>query len=331
MRLLVLGGTRFVGRCVVLEAVRRGHQVTTLNRGSAPPATTAVDARHADRGDPSALASALGDDRWDAVVDTWSGAPVVVRDAARMLAGRVDHYGYVSSRSVYRWPIPSGVDESAPVVDASPDSTDGSDYAAAKRGAELAALEVFGESALLARAGLILGPYEDIGRLPWWLERLARGGRVPTPGPPDRPLQYVDARDLAAFLLDNAEQAAGGTFNTVSRPGHTTIGELLDTAAATVGGDAELAWVAPATVEEAGVSAWTELPIWVPPTGELAALHDADVSAAYARGLRCRPVADTIRDTWDWLRRDGMPPARTDRPGIGLSPEQEQRLLSAAG
>jgi hypothetical protein len=121
-------------------------------------------------------------------VDTWSGAPQAVRDAATLLVNRVGHYGYVSSRSVYRWPIPAGLDERGPVVEGDPTSPDHRDYAAAKRGGELAVLDAFGENALLARAGLILGPYEQVGRLPWWLRRLERGGRVLAPGPMGRPL-----------------------------------------------------------------------------------------------------------------------------------------------
>jgi uncharacterized protein YbjT (DUF2867 family) len=159
MRLLVLGGTHHVGRAVVETALARGDDVTTLNRGMTghqPPGTRVL---RADRTDPAALRAALGDGSWDAVIDTWSRAPEVVADAAGLLAGRAGHYGYVSSVSVYRDPVPRGADESAPMVDGDPASTDGTDYQAAKRGGELAAVAAFGDRALLARAGLILGPY----------------------------------------------------------------------------------------------------------------------------------------------------------------------------
>jgi nucleoside-diphosphate-sugar epimerase len=185
---------------------------------------------YADRNRPGELDDALGSQTWDRVVDTWSAAPIAVRRSATVLAGRVEHYCYVSSRSVYRWPLPLGVDESAPVVDADPDSPDDADYAAAKRGAELAVLNAFPGRALLARAGLVLGPHEDAGRLLWWLGRLARGGATLAPGPPDRRLQYIDARDLADWLLSAADRRLDGIFNAVSRPGHTTMGELLETA-----------------------------------------------------------------------------------------------------
>jgi 2'-hydroxyisoflavone reductase len=331
MRLLVLGGTHHVGRAVVEAALARGDEVTTLTRGVSGHAVPGVDVRHADRREPARVAAALGEDTWDAVVDTWSFEPRVVRDSARALDGRAAHYTYISSRSVYTWPPALGLDESAPVVDADPDSADAEDYAAAKRGAELALLRDFSGGTLLARAGLVLGPYEVVGRLPWWLNRIAAAGRVPAPGPRQRPLQYVDGRDLAEWCLLAGREGITGAFNTVSEPGHTTIGALLDHCVAVTGSDDELVWVSPEAVEAAGVSGWTDLPIWVPPTGELAGLHDCDVSAATAAGLRCRPMEETVEDTWAWLQREGTPTPPTKRAGeIGLSPEQEQRLLASA-
>ncbi|MGH3364077.1 MAG: NAD-dependent epimerase/dehydratase family protein [Nocardioidaceae bacterium] len=329
MRLLVLGGTNFVGRSVVGEALRRGDEVTTVNRGVSGEPPAGARRLQADRRDSRALEAALGADEWDAVIDTWSMEPVVVRESARLLAGRAGHYGYVSSRSVYCWPLPVGLDESAPVVDGDPGSTDHADYAAAKRGGELAVLEHFDGRALLARAGLILGPYEDIGRLPWWLERISRGGRVLAPGPVDRGLQYVDARDLARWMLEAAERGSSGAFNAVSRPGHTTIGELLETCNDVAGRAAELVWRSPEAIEAAGVSGWTQLPIWVPPSGEMAGLHDGDVSAAHAEGLSCRPVRETVADTWGWLEEEGFREPRADRPPLGLDPDVERELLDA--
>lgn len=327
MRVLVLGGTHHVGRACVEAALARGDEVTVVNRGSIP-APAGVDARVADRRVPGALADVLGNDTWDCVFDTWSQEPLVVADSAALLADRVGHYGYVSSRSVYSWPIPSGADESAPVVVADPASTDAEDYAAAKRGGELAVLEHFADRSLHARAGLILGPYEIVGRLPWWLGRIARGGRVVAPGPLERPLQYVDGRDLAGWMLRAAEAGTTGIYNAVSQPGHTTIRELLETCVRVTGADTELVWVTPEQVEAADVSGWTDLPIWVPPTGELAALHDGDTSAAHAAGLTCRPVTDTVADTWSWLQAEGWPEPPSRRAGeLGLSEAQEAALL----
>jgi nucleoside-diphosphate-sugar epimerase len=287
----VLGGTHFVGRAVVEEALRRGDDVTTVTRGHSGAPAEGARPVYVDRRDPAALADALGGQTWDAVIDTWSSASSVVRTSARILADRAAHYGYVSSRSVYRWPLPLGADEAAPVVDGDPAAGEDSDYAAAKRGGELAVLESFADRAVLARAGLVLGPHEDVGRLPWWLGRIAAGGQVLAPGPVDRPLQYIDARDLARWMLDAASRGVVGSFNVVSDPGHTTIGELLRTCLDVTGAHAELVWAPPEVLETTGISGWTQLPIWTPPTGELAGLHAADVSAVHRAGLHCRPVA----------------------------------------
>jgi len=326
MDLLVLGGTHHVGRNLVDAALERGDTVTTVNRGNGRTAAGVVGLV-ADRTRPGALAAALGAGEWDAVVDTWSAAPNIVRESARLLRDRVGHYGYVSSRSVHRWPLPSHADETAAVVDGDASDTGHEDYAVAKRGGELAVTEFFPDNSLLARAGLILGPYEIVGRLPWWLGRLDRGGKVLAPGPHERELQYIDGRDLAEWMLRCAALGTSGTFNTVSRPGHTTMGELLDTAAAAVDGTPELVWVPPELIEANGIQPWTELPIWLPPTGELAALHDGDVTAAHAAGLRTRPIADTVAATWSWLKAEGWPDRSAARAAIGLDPAVEQQVL----
>jgi nucleoside-diphosphate-sugar epimerase len=329
MRLLVLGGTHHVGRAVVEAALARGDEVTTLTRGVSGAPAAGAQARHADRTDTDAVRAALGDDTWDAVIDTWSRAPRVVRDSASLLAGRAGHYGYVSSESVYTWPIALGADESAPVVDADPASDDGTDYAAAKRGAELAVLESFDGRCVLARAGLILGPYELVGRLPWWLRRIERGGDVLAPGPREMPLQYIDGRDLASWMLRAADERITGVFNAVSQPGHATMESLLTAAVDAVGSDARLVWVDPEVIEKAGIEAWTELPIWAPPYGEAASLHNSDVSAIYRTGLVCRPVAETVADTWRWLQDEGDPPGRPGGLRHGVDPEKEREVLAS--
>ena len=330
MRLLVLGGTHHVGRAVVEAALARGDEVTTLTRGLSGPPAAGAHALHADRASAREVAAALGGADWDAVIDTWSGAPRAVQAAAGNLAGRTAHYCYVSSRSVYQWPIPPHADESAPVVDANPGSEDDEDYAAAKRGGEMAAMEAFGDRALIARAGLILGPYEIVGRMPWWLRRIERGGDVLAPGPEDLPLQYIDCRDLAAWLLHAADAGTGGVFNAVSEPGHTTMRGLLEAAKAATGSAARLVWVTPEVIEAAGIAPWTELPVWVPPGSELIGMHTGDVTAARAAGLACRTVEETVAGTWAWLQAEGDPPPRPGRPAHGLDPEREQRALALA-
>jgi 2'-hydroxyisoflavone reductase len=329
MRLLVLGGTHHVGRAVVEEAIARGDQVTTLTRGVSGPSAPGATALHADRTDPAALRAALGDATWDAVIDTWSGAPRVVLDSAGLLAGRARHYGYVSSRSVYQWPPAIGLDESGPVVDGDSGSEDSADYAAAKRGGELAAIEGFGaDRTVLARAGLILGPYEGVGRMPWWLRRIERGGDVLAPGPADLKLQYIDCRDLARWMLHAADEGISGSFNTVSEPGHATMASLLGAAVDAVGSDARLVWVDPEVILDAGIAPWTELPVWLPPGREEFGLHTGDVTAVYRAGLTCRPVEETVADTWAWLQAEGDPPAPADRPRHGLDAEKEREVLA---
>lgn len=230
---------------------------------------------------------------------------------------------------MYARPPPAGGDESAATVDASPDAEDG-DYARSKRGAELAVEAAFGERALLARAGTILGPHEDVGRLPWWLRRLERGREVLAPGPAELPLQYVDARDLATWLLDAARDGLGGPFNVASRPGHTTMGALLEACRSVTGGRARLTWCDPGFVQSAGIAPWSELPLWIPPGDEYSWMLAAGVERAHAAGLRCRPVEETVRDTWEWLVAVGRrPPLRPDRDPPGLDPEKERAALAA--
>jgi len=239
---------------------------------------------------------------------------------------------------VYAEPVMAGADESAQVVDADPASEDGADYAAAKRGGELAVLEYFAGRCVAARAGLILGPYEIVGRMPWWLRRIERASDpqyrdVLAPGPRELPLQYVDCRDLAAWLLHAAESGIAGTFNAVSRPGHATMESLLTAAvqavSATTGGpSANLVWVPPEVIVEAGIAPWTELPVWVPPGDEDGWVHDGDVSAIYAAGLSCRPVDQTVADTWRWLQAEGDPPTRAGGLQHGLDPERERQVLA---
>jgi 2'-hydroxyisoflavone reductase len=364
-RLLVLGGSAFVGRAIVDDALARGWDVTTFNRGvtdaaaggagvgedagvGADAAGTGAGAGAGagtprpgggrltrltgDRTDAKTL-SPLTNSSWDVVADMWSGAPAVVRDSARLLAGRVGRYVYISSGSVYAPPPPVGVREGARKVNASPDATAARNYARSKRGAELAVLREFGdERTLIARPGLILGPHEDVGRLPWWLERVHRGGEVLAPGPPERPLQLIDARDLARFVLDATAAGHAGAFNTVSRRGHATMRTLLDSCLAAAGAaDAQLTWVSPNVIARAQIQPWTQLPIWLPPDHEFEGLHGADVERAHAAGLRCRPVSETVADTWAWMQSLGdTSPLRSEASALGVDPEIERKALVLA-
>ncbi len=326
MRMLILGGTGFVGRAIIHEAITRGWEVTALNRGhSTVPA--GVDSRVGDRTAPGGLA-AIAEGEWDLVVDTWSWAPSAVRDAAALLASRAGRYVYISSRSVYRWPAPAGAGESAPVVDGSPDDDHADEYARAKAGAEAAVIAAFGDRSLLIRPGLILGPYEDIGRLPWWLTRIAEGGRVLAPGPAELPVQYIDVRDLAQFTLSCAERDVSGPIDVVSRRGAISMADILQACVDVTGSDAHLIWTDPDRLLSVGVQPWSGLPIWLPPGDDHDAMHASDTSRAEAHGLVCRPVHETVADTWEWLQSiGGAAPQRADRPAPGISHELEESLL----
>lgn len=327
MRLLVLGGSSFVGRAVVEDGLGRDWTVTTFNRGRAPVRQAGVERLLGDRLRPEDLMPLTRRD-WDCVVDTWSGAPRAARDSAAALADRVGRYLYVSSGSVYAPPLPLNVDESAQTVDASPDAEEG-DYPERKRGSEKAIVTAFGDRALFARAGLIIGPYEDVGRLPWWLLRMDRGGEVLAPGPADLGLQYIDARDLARWLLDIASSTLAGPLNVVSRTGHATMGTFLEACRAVTGNRAALTWVDPEHIRGAGIQPWSELPIWLPPEDEDRGMHEANVERAHAAGLWCRPVEDTAADTWDWLVSvNKQPPLRDDLEPPGIDPSKERAALA---
>lgn len=325
--LLVLGGSAFVGRALVSEGLEDAWEVTTFNRGVSGGSDAGARAVIGDRLDLQSL-DQLTDRDWDLVVDTWSGAPRAVRDSARALRDRAARYAYISTESVYAAPPPLGATESALTVTASPDAEDGS-YPELKRGAEVALEQVFSDRSLLARAGLILGPHENVGRLTWWLSRMARGGEILCPGPADMPIQYVDARDLARFVIAAASSGHSGAFNVVCRRGHATMGSLLEACCAAAGAaDAVMSWVDPDTIAAAGIEPWQELPVWIPPEHEFAGMHDANVEHAHRAGLVCRPVNDTVRDTWEWFSTlDITVPVRPDLPALGIEPERERAVL----
>lgn len=324
MRLLVLGGTEFVGRALVDDGLAKGWEVTTLNRGSKPP-PAGVEAIVGDRREGGL--DRLGHRDWDVVADTWSWEPSAVRDAASTLSGRADRYVYVSSRSVHSHPTAKGADEHAPTVEASMNDEHFDDYQRAKRGGELGALHGFGERAVIVRPGLILGPRENIGRLPWWLSRVRLGGDILAPGPPSGSFQYVDARDLASFSLSGLEP---GYYSVVNEPGMTTMGELLDLAIEVTGSSGTLRWTDPQLLVREGVEPWMDLPVWIPEGEDHETMHEADVSKAMAAGLRIRPLRETVSDTWSWLESiGGVAPQRRDRPVLGLDPKREAHLLGA--
>jgi len=277
--------------------------------------------------------SALAGRQWDAALDTCAYFPRQVRALADQLAGQVGQYQLVSSISVYAgFPHP-GVDEESPVIqlaDAeSATAVTGDNYGGLKVACEQAALEGFGDACVVARPGLIVGPHDPTGRWTWWVQRLLRADEVLAPGDPTTPVQFIDARDIAAWMLHQAEQAHQGVFNLNGPDTPLTMGDWLAGMHAALESNAHFTWVDEAFVLGQGVQPWSDLPVWLP--RENAAMHEVDCSRARDSGLVCRPLAQTARDTAAWLA--AAPPAPPaggpPRPTVGLAPEREAALLAA--
>ncbi|GAA0997395.1 NAD-dependent epimerase/dehydratase family protein [Acrocarpospora macrocephala] len=331
MRILVIGGSVFLGRAIVADALRRGHQVTTFNRGVSSPDLSGVTAVHGNREVPADLDRLVEGREWDAVIDVCGFTPAVVLDGVRRLNGHVPHYTFISSISAFPgYPSVIGLDESAPRHECPPDA-DASfgEYGVLKAGCERAVEEFFEGKALVIEPGPILGPHENLDRLSWWLTRIERGGRVLAPGVPDLPMQVIDARDIAAFTLDQAERGATGRYFTTGEPGKITFGEWLGLCVAETGSDAELVWVEDEFLVAHSVKPWTELPLWLPRGPMTSGIWTPSSAKAVAEGLACRPVAETVRDTWAWLRE--IPVAERSFGGRllrhGIDPEKEARIL----
>jgi len=333
VNLLILGGTRFLGRHLAEQALARGHRVTLLHRGrSGPGLFPQAEHRIADRdGDLSALDAGT----WDAAIDTSAYVPRQVRKMAERLVGRVGQYQLVSSISVYTTFDAPGLDENASVQtldDPATEAVTGETYGGLKALCEAAAQQGFGTRCLVSRPGLLVGPHDPTGRFTWWLQRLARAGEVLAPGDPEAPVQFIDARDAAAWMLLQAERGSAGTFNLTGPAEPLTMGGLLEAARRLLAPQARLRWLDEAFLLAQGVAPWTELPLWLP-QGQWG-LDQVSIARALASGLTCRPLAATLADTAAWAveaaRSDaagtvGGPP----RPAVGLEAGREAALLAA--
>jgi 2'-hydroxyisoflavone reductase len=296
MRILILGGTVFLGRHVAAAALARGHDVTLFTRGR-HGADLFPGATHL-RGDRAGDLSALEGGEWNAVIDTSGYEAADVARCAHLLADRVEHYVFVSSCNVYPdWPEEI-VDEDSPVWE------EGDDYGPQKAASERALEAAMPGRVATVRAGLICGPHDNVFRLPWWVRRIAEGGRVPAPGKPSDWVQLIDARDLASWMLDLGEHCVPGAFNGTAPAQQQTFGDVLDAAVAATGSDAELVWIPDERLVEAGVEPWMELPLWLP-AGEFPGTWQVGTERAQAEGLRCRPIGETVADVWSWLRDGG--------------------------
>jgi 2'-hydroxyisoflavone reductase len=324
MKLLILGGTRFLGRHVAAQALARGHQLTLLHRGRSGPAVF-PEAQHL-LSDRDGDLSVLGDGTWDAAVDTSAYFPRQVRAVAAKLAGRVGHYHLVSSISAYADFENGGSIESAPLaslLDPTVEVVNGETYGGLKALCEQAAQAAFGERCLISRPGLIVGPFDPTGRFTWWVQRLARGGDVLAPGRPESPVQFIDVRDIAAWTLLQAERAHAGVYNLNGPSQALTMGAFLQTAQQVLQPGAKLVWVDEAFLQAQGVAAWSDLPVWLPT--DSFAMHRTPTARAQASGLMCRPLPETLQDTLAWCQT-AQDPAR---PGVGLTADREASLLAA--
>ena len=331
MRILILGGGSFVGRAITEAATSRGHEVTTFTRSSLPPgaAEGRIETLFGDRTLPNAYDFAAGRS-WDVVFDTWFGAPRIVQESVANLRQHASSYAYVSTCSVYDSdPLPLGIDENFQTVAADP-SAESTNYPADKRGAELAILTSFGpNNSLIARPGLILGPHEWPARLAWWLRRISEGGEVLAPGPEDLALQYIDARDLAAFMVESAEQRRVGIFNTLAPRGHSTMFELLNLCKTATHSDANFKWVPSDFILKHEIQPWSELPIWISP--DMYGFYGFDTAKAKAAGLKCRPMSETVTDTWLSISTEVQPELPAGRIAPGISRDKELDVLTAWG
>ena len=342
MKLLILGGTRFVGRHLVTAALARGHEITLFNRGQQrgkhpSAALTNVETIYGDRN--SDLAKLQGR-RWDAVVDTCGYLPRTVRASADVLS-HSDVYIFISSLSVYADVSVVGIDETAPVATLTGEQLDqanaidssgqasavtyGKMYGGLKALCEQAAEEVLPNRVLIIRPGLIVGPYDYTDRFTYWVQRVARGGDVLAPGRPDTYVQFIDVRDLAEWIVRMIERSETGVYNADSLPGHLTMESVLEECKVVRGSDASFTWVSEEFLLQEKVAAWSEMPLWMP---EEAAPHlkgfmFINCAKAVGAGLSFRPLNDTIKDTLTWYE--------ANRPNeelkAGIDTDKEQRLL----
>ncbi|MCO6005063.1 NAD-dependent epimerase/dehydratase family protein [Actinoallomurus purpureus] len=331
MRLLVIGGSVFLGHAFVTRALRRGDRVTTFNRGRSGTDVPGAEVVRGDRENDDDLRRLVEGRRWDAVIDTCGYVPRVAGRSARALSGHADAYLFVSSVHAYAdWPE-RRVDESSALHPCPPDAGPDDDvpYNTLKAGCERAVETGFDGRVLILNPGLITGPREQVPRLTWWLNRIASGGPVLAPGDPGRAMQLVDARDIAEFGLARLAAGATGRFLVSGVPGNTTFGALLDDCVRVTGSAAVPTWVDDAFLLERGVAEWTELPMWAPGGPTMAGVWLPSSDQALRAGLRCRPVADTVQDTWAWIRDENVAAGRAAEGGQGIDPEKERRILAA--
>lgn len=337
MKLLLLGGTRFLGRHITAAALARDHSVTLFHRGR----HEADDLGHIERihGDRHTDLDRLRDRRWDAVIDTSGHLPRAVTSAAEVLASSVEQYVFISSQNVYSSVSVPGVDETAPVatltaeqlseanaIDTAGEPAYGKMYGPLKALCEEAAEQVMPGRVLIVRPGLIVGPHDYSDRFTYWVVRVARGGEVLAPASPGRWIQLIDVRDLSEWVVDMVERQQTGVYNTSGRPNTFTMENLLEECKSVSGSDATFTWVNEEFLLQAGVAPWSELPLWLPETAapHLRGFMFVNSDKAVASGLAYRPLRETIKDTLDWFQT-----SCSIRPlEAGIDRDKEKLLLS---
>ena len=330
MRLLMIGGTLFLGRHIVEAALAAGHEVTMFNRGRTNddlfPSVERI------RGDRNHDLDRLVGRRWDVVIDTCGYLPAQLHAAAMALREAVSLYIFISSISVYDWPIPFGADETAALAtmdEALADRFDVEHYGALKARCERALTALMGERALNVRAGLLIGPYDPTGRLGYWIDRVADGGEMLVPGRLDRTLQLIDTRDVAGWLLRMGSEQRGGTFNVTGPVRPLTMDRLLSDIAAVTGSDPQRCVVDEAFLLANEVQPFNELPLWLP--ADQAGMLNVDIGRAVAAGLSFRPLRDSVADIAAWQRENQAKATLASGITMGstLSRQREATLLAA--
>ena len=326
MRILVIGGTRFVGRYVVAAALSRGHEVTLLHRGlTGADLFPAAEHLKADRNDAAAVAELLAGKTFDATVDVCAYFPRQVRELADALGGRGGHHVFVSSVSAYANPAGPGADESSPLAELEDKDTEevtNESYGGLKTECERAASAAYGEqNTTIIRPTYVVGPWDPTGRFTRWVDRIGRGGDVLAPEPKDAPMQYVDGRDQGTAIVALAERRTAGAFNTIGVAAGFTFADMLEAIVDEVGPDGtRLVWVDAARLKDEGLDG-EQLPLWSEGDRDLQLAMSND--AIVAAGMPVRPLADTIRDTAGWIAEQGEAIYRTPP----LSADRETELL----
>ncbi len=327
LRILFLGGTGFLGPHTVRAALECGHELTLFNRGKTAPDMFA-DLEHL-RGDRDGDLGALAGKRWDAVIDTSGYVPRIVTDSASLLADAVGQYVFISTISVYASSAEPGMDESAPLAtlaDKTVEEITGETYGPLKALSEQAAERAMPGRVTVIRPGLIVGPGDETDRFTYWPVRVARGGEVLAPGKPDTPVQFIDVRDLGAWIVHCLEARVLGRYNALSPAGEHSMGELLETCRDASGNEARFTWVPADFLAAQGIAPWSDMPMWLPPAGDYAGSGLMSAAKAVAAGLRFRPLESTAADTLAWWRneRGGEAELRA-----GIDAKREQAVLAA--